>query len=215
MAMRDLRAFCTLLILCWTIGATGLMSSVQAAEIAGQVTRIKNTATTVRGTETQVLGVGAIVYIGDTIKTGSNGWIEMRMLDQATIVLGEKSEFKVDDYLFDREKGVGKVVLSIVIGTFRAVSGGITKLQSSSFALNSPVATIGIRGTEFWGGPLDGVYNIALLSGKAIIIENAAGRVEITQPGFGTTVSGANNAPTAPIQWAPAKLQRAVDSVAF
>ena len=202
-------------MLCSLIGFSGITNSAQAAEIAGHVIRIKNTVTTVRGAETQVLGVGAIVYIGDTIKTGTNGRVEMRMLDQASITLGQNSEFKIEDYLFDREKGVGKVVMRIAVGTFRAVSGGISKLQKSSFALKSPVATIGIRGTEFWGGPLDGVYNIALLSGTAIIIENAAGRVEITQPGFGTKVTGANTAPAAPIQWAPAKLQRAIDSVAF
>ena len=202
-------------MLCSLIGFSGITNSAQAAKIAGHVIRIKNTVTTVRGAETQVLGVGAIVYIGDTIKTGTNGRVEMRMLDQASITLGQNSEFKIEDYLFDREKGVGKVVMRIAVGTFRAVSGGISKLQKSSFALKSPVATIGIRGTEFWGGPLDGVYNIALLSGTAILIENAAGRVEITQPGFGTKVTGANTAPTAPIQWAPAKLQRAIDSVAF
>ena len=161
------------------------------------------------------MGVGAIVYIGDTIKTGSNGHIEMRMLDQATITLGGNSEFKIEDHLFDREKGIGKVVMSIAARTFKAISGGILSLQKSSFALNSPVATIGIRGTELWGGPINGVYEIALLKGKVIIIENTGGRVKITQPGFGTRVIGPNVAPTAPVQWAPAKLQRAIDTVSF
>ena len=197
------------------VAVVGPVQQVHAAEIAGQVTKIKNTATTVRGSETQVLGVGAIVYIGDTIKTDSNGRIEMRMLGQATITLGGNSEFKIEDYLFDREKGIGKVVMSIATGTFKAISGGILSLQKSSFALNSPVATIGIRGTEFWGGPINGVYEIALLKGKVIIIENTGGRVEITQPGFGTRVIGPNVAPTAPVQWAPAKLQRTIDTVSF
>ena len=213
--MGVLRALCVLLLIGWMIGFAGSVQQVQAADIAGQVTRIKNIATTVRGSETQILGVGAIVYIGDTIKTGAAGRIEMRMLDQATITLGENSEFKIEDYLFYRKKGVGKVVMSITIGTFKVVSGGISALQNNSFALNSPVATIGIRGTEFLGGPINGVYEIVLLKGKAIIIENSVGRVEITQPGFGTRVTGANVEPTTPVQWAPAKLQRAIDTVSF
>lgn len=156
--MSILRSLFIVVFIGWLIGFSGNVQSVQAAEIAGQVIRIKNTVTTVRGNETQVLGVGAIVYIGDTIKTGSAGRIQMRMLDQATITLGGSSKFKIEDYLFDREKGVGKVVMSIATGTFKAVSGGISSLQNSSFALKSPVATIGIRGTEFWGGPINGVY---------------------------------------------------------
>ncbi|MGY8991179.1 MAG: FecR family protein [Rhodospirillales bacterium] len=213
--MSILRSLFIVVFIGWLIGFSGNVQSVQAAEIAGQVIRIKNTVTTVRGNETQVQGVGAIVYIGDTIKTGSAGRIQMRMLDQATITLGGSSKFKIEDYLFDREKGVGKVVMSIATGTFKAVSGGISSLQNSSFALKSPVATIGIRGAEFWGGPINGVYEIALLKGKAIIIENSGGRVEITQPGFGTRVTGSNIAPTTPVPWAPAKLQRAIDTVSF
>jgi len=213
--MHILRTLSIVLIATLAFCSTGKINNAQAADIAGHITRIKSTVTTVRGNETQLLGVGAIIYIGDTIKTGPNARLEMRMLDQGVITLGENSEFKIEDYLFDRDKGVGKVVMNIVVGTFKAVSGRIGEIQNSSFALNSPVATIGIRGTEFWGGPLDGVYNIALLKGKAIFIENAAGRVEITQPGYGTTVGGPNAGPTSPIQWAPAKLQRAVDSVSF
>jgi hypothetical protein len=46
--------------------------------------------------------------------------------------------------------------------------------------MRTEVATIGVRGTEFWGGLLDGVHQFALLSGNAIIVENKAGRVEMS-----------------------------------
>jgi hypothetical protein len=191
-------------------------ASVQAADIAGQVLRIKNTANIKLGElEFKELGVGSIVYVGDRIVTGPNARLEMRMLDRSVITLGENSDFVIESYLFDRERGVGKVLLKVAVGTFRAVTGGIGSIRDRSFALKTPVATIGIRGTDFWGGPLDGIYNIALLGGAAISVENAAGRVEIGQVGYGTTVSGPTVAPTPPIPWAPAKIRRASETVAF
>jgi hypothetical protein len=54
-----------------------------------------------------------------------------------------------------------------------------------------------------------------LLGGAAISVENAAGRVEIGQVGYGTTVRDPTVAPTPPIQWAPAKIRRASETVAF
>ncbi|MEQ8194620.1 MAG: FecR family protein [Rhodospirillales bacterium] len=190
--------------------------AVQAADIAGQVLRIKNAVSVKLGDlEFKELGVGSVVSVGDRIVTGPNARVEMRMLDQSVITLGENSEFIIESYLFDREKGIGKVLLKVAVGTFRAVTGGIGTVREKSFALNTPVATIGIRGTDFWGGPLDGIYNIALLGGEAIYVENTGGRVEIDQVGYGTTVGSPDVAPTPPIQWGQAKLQRASDTVAF
>ena len=91
----------------------------------------------------------------------------------------------------------------------RGLSGKIAQLDNSPFVLKTEVATIGVRGTEFWGGLLDGVHQFALLNGRAIIVENKAGRVEITRVGDGTTVRSDGTAPAAPLTWEAGKLSRA------
>jgi hypothetical protein len=105
--------------------------------------------------------------------------------------------------------------LRLLAGSFKAVSGGIAKSAPGNFKVETEVATIGIRGTEFWGGALDGVFNIALLGGTAIIVENKAGRVEITEIGAGTAITSADVAPTAPKTWPATKVKRATDTVKF
>ena len=89
------------------------------------------------------------------------------------------------------------------------VGGKIAQLESHPFQLRTEVATIGVRGTTFWGGVLDGTHQFALLNGNAIIVENKAGRVEITQAGEGTAVTSDSSAPVSPSAWAPDKMARA------
>jgi hypothetical protein len=62
-----------------------------------------------------------------------------------------------------------------LVGAFRFVSGQLTKLASSDVSVTTPVAIVGIRGTEFWGGPIDDqALGVFLLEG-AVSVSNAAG----------------------------------------
>jgi len=76
-------------------------------------------------------------------------------------------------------------------------------------------ATIGIRGTTFWGGMLDGAFQVAMLDGKAVIVETKAGRVVIDRVGDGTRITDADTAPTTPKKWGANMLDRAIATVAF
>ena len=54
-----------------------------------------------------------------------------------------------------------------------------------------------------------------LLDGKAVTVENKAGRVVIDKVGDGTAIRAADVAPTAPKKWGQGKVARAVATVAF
>ena len=78
------------------------------------------------------------------------------------------------------------------------------------------MGTIGIRGTDFWGGfYFSQALDVALLGGKGIYIENAAGLVEITQQGDGSTVRSANELPLPPTHWGDKKLDAAKQSITW
>ena len=60
-----------------------------------------------------------------------------------------------------------------------------------------------------------GVFEVALLDGKELIVENKAGRVVIDRVGEGTAIGAADVAPTPPKAWSSDKVKRAVATVAF
>jgi hypothetical protein len=76
-----------------------------------------------------------------------------------------------------------------VAGALRFVSGKVTKLASSDVSVTTAVATLGIRGTEFWGGPIDDqALGVFLIEG-AVSVSNAAGEQILRQPGQGTNIA--------------------------
>ncbi len=80
--------------------------------------------------------------------------------------------------------------------------------------MTTPFAVIGIRGTDFWSGPIDGAFGVLLLEG-AVSVTNTAGTVSLTVPGQGTNLTGPDQAPGAVTIWPQDKADRALATVAF
>ena len=182
-----------------------------AKTVAGTVSKIVGEATATGVSDTRALTLNDKVYVEDNIDTKTGGLLELSMADGATLTLGEEATIAIRDYTFENNRGNASLFLAR--GAFRMVSGALKGGEDQGFALMTPVATIGIRGTDFWGGRLDGHFTFALLGGEGIYVENAAGRVEITEVGFGTTVMAADQPPSLPKKWSEAKVQRAIDTV--
>jgi hypothetical protein len=102
-----------------------------------------------------------------------------------------------------------------VIGAFRFISGQVSKLASSDVSVATPSATIGIRGTEFWGGPIDGQSLGVFLIDGAVRVSNAAGEQNLSLPGQGTNIATPGAAPGPVTIWPPDKVSRAVATVTF
>jgi hypothetical protein len=184
-----------------------------ADDVAGTVVRLQGSAVAMQDAVPRPLKVGDKVQRGDVISTGKGSRIEMKMLDDAIMTLGERTVFVVIDYV---PKGPQPTAtLRLLEGAFNAVSGEMMKVASARFTVETEAATIGIRGTTFWGGKLDGVFEVALLDGRQIVVENKAGRVVIDRVGDGTAIRAADAAPTPPTAWPAAKVDRAKATVAF
>ncbi len=179
--------------------------------IAGTVSTIIGEVNAVHNKQTRTLGTNDPIFIEDNIITQAGARIELSMKDGAFLTLGADSSIIIEDYTF--ESNQGNASLNLARGAFRMISGALKGGEEQGFSLNTPVATIGIRGTDFWGGRLDGDYNFALLNGKGIYVENASGRVEILEVGYGTTVKSPDQPPSPPKKWSSAKVQRALNTV--
>lgn len=193
----------------------GLVAAPALAQddAAGTIVRLKGAAVAMQDAVPRPLAVGDTVKRGDVISTGPGARLEMRMLDDAVMTLGERTVFVVIDYIAKGAKP--NAAMRLLEGAFNAVSGEMMKTADATLTIETETATIGIRGTTFWGGKLDGVFQIALLAGREIVVENKAGRVVIDTVGDGTSVESADRPPTPPKTWSRSKIDRAKATVAF
>lgn len=192
------------------------LASAAETRVAGTVSHIQGAAFANHRDSSDNLYKGRMVLVGDRVVTGHNARLLLKMVDGAMLTLGEDTEFVISDYHYSKKTRQGSATLELVKGVFRAVTGAIGKLKERDFKVKTAVATIGIRGTDFWGGyHFSEALDVALLDGKGIYVENAAGRVEVTSIGDGTTIKSGNEAPSVPKRWGDQKLNAAKQSVAL
>jgi hypothetical protein len=192
------------------------MANATEQTVAGTVQQIRGAAFANHLDSSDNLSKGMSVLTGDRIVTGRNTRVALEMTDGAILTLGSDTEFVINDYRYSQKLQQGSASLELLKGAFRAVTGAIGKLKERDFKIKTKVAVIGIRGTDFWGGfYFSQALDVALLDGKGIYVENAAGKVEVTTHGDGTTIQNTNDAPSPPIHWGDKKLNAAKQSVSW
>jgi hypothetical protein len=195
--------------LCLLAPALGGAQQAATDEVVGKVSEVSGSAVAMQDAMPRALKKGGDIYIGDVLSTARDSRLQIKMIDDAEFSLSERAVFVVQEYFLKQDGKDGNAVIRLMTGAVKAVSGKIAQLDNHPFQLRTEVATIGVRGTTFWGGILDGTHQFALLDGSAIIVENKAGRVEITRAGDGTSVTSDSSAPIMPTTWAVDKMSRA------
>ncbi|MDB9922751.1 FecR family protein [Candidatus Pelagibacter sp.] len=95
------------------------------------------------------LSTGSKIYFGDTILVEAQSNAQILLLDETALTVGEKSELTIDEFIYDPESKIGKIVSNIKIGTVRIITGEISKKNPDNLEVNIPTGSIGARGTEF------------------------------------------------------------------
>ena len=136
-----------ILILVVGLLATGIG---QASQMAGKtmVARGKVNAISEDSNTPRKLKRRAPVYGSDVVTTGEKGKAQIRMTDGGMIALKANSELVIADYEYSTDDGKGSVVMELVKGGLRSVTGAI-KADSGDYKLKTPVGSIGIRGTHY------------------------------------------------------------------
>lgn len=120
----------------------------------------------------------------DTVQTG-NGVVGINFEDNTKVRVTENSKLVIDDFVYDpNKKGAGKLALKVAMGTVRYASGNIAHENSKNVAVNTPTATIAVRGTAFTMTVDEiGQSLIVLLPNK----DGSVGRIDVTTA-MGTVV---------------------------
>jgi hypothetical protein len=185
-----------------------------AQQAIGAVSRIQGTASGTRGGATRALALNAPVYRNEVVSTGRAARLEVTFADDTRVTLGERARLRLDRYVFNPAAGRGTLRFRIA-GAFRFVSGRLSKLARANVGVTTPIATIGIRGTEFWGGPIDNQALGVFLVEGAVRVSNRAGAQILNQPGQGTNIARPGSAPGPVTFWPQDKVNRAIATVTF
>ncbi len=146
----------------------------------------------------RIMEIKGAVYLGDTIRTGRSGRMQVMFNDSTIISLGRQSEVVIRDYFWEAGNAQSAMRTEVKEGVFRIMGGAITRDAPQNFVTETPAATIGIRGSMYAGRVRDGALMVVFHGGKGIFVQNSAGQVEIDQPGFGTQIDKLGAAPRAP-----------------
>jgi hypothetical protein len=163
--------------------AVGLLWSIadiaQAAE-AGRVVFVTGQAQVGRHAAAQDAAVGE----GDELSTGADGYIYMRTVDNGFLILRPNSTARVVAYSIDKnDPSKTQVKLELLQGVARAISGQGVKQARQNFRFNTPVAAIGVRGTDFTVYTDQQTTRVTVLSGGVVM------------SGFGANCTAAGTGP--------------------
>ena len=115
----------------------------------GKVTEQLNTPPSIQRANQTLSGAkGTGVEMNDSIKT-QQGKVGITFEDDTRVQVNENSKLVIDDFVYDPKTKAGKLGAKIALGTVRYASGQIAKNSPQNVALNTPTATISVRGTDF------------------------------------------------------------------
>jgi hypothetical protein len=136
--------------------------------------------------EQRILKLGMNVFQNEFISTSDIGSGQFIFLDQTTLTVSPGSEIVLDRYVFDAASGYGEVALTLSKGVLRFIGGRITK--SDEGVVNTPHATIGIRGGIAAITVGNAGTNAVLLAGESMTVTGATRTVVVTRTGGMVTV---------------------------
>ncbi|MDE3046176.1 MAG: FecR domain-containing protein [Verrucomicrobiota bacterium] len=131
------------------LGASASFADSAGAKI-GKVTAIKGKVTAIGADKVErVLEKGAFIFLHDLIQVEEDGKAQIYFSDGSLFNLVPSTEFQVDSYERPTLTKEGHFSAQLAKGGLRALSGKIGKKNPENYEVNTPVATIGIRGTLF------------------------------------------------------------------
>lgn len=123
---------------------------------------------------------GAAIAEGDTVQTGADGYVYITTVDHGFISVRPDSSLTFERYQYDPANPPGTVIkLSLHKGEVREISGTGAQAARGHYRMNTPVAALGVRGTDF-----------------TVVTDTNVTRADVRSGGIVMTPLSANCAPT-------------------
>lgn len=149
-----------------SVGAGLLWSAAATAGEAGKVVFVTGQVQLAK----RAAVLDAAVQEGDEVATGADGYVYIKTVDAGFLILRPNSKARIAAYQVDQKNpGNTHVKLELLGGVARSISGTAVKQARQNFRFNTPVAAIGVRGTDFIVYTDQETSRVAVVSGGVVV----------------------------------------------
>src|SRR5580692_4036264 len=139
---------------------------------------------------TQPIAAGTVVYLDEMVRTGVTGKAELLLADRTNLTVAPTTEIRLDKFVCDPGGASGNVVVIATLGAFRFITG---VQPHENYEIKTPVATLGVRGTEFIALVQQNGAEIQLNAGEVIVTTISGNVVPMNVPQTVLTVDSQGN----------------------
>lgn len=172
------------------VGVIVTMSCQLALAAPAMVSDVKGAVQAIPGAGApRTLRKGDEINRGETIVTADNSFVILRFEDGQVVGLTARSRLTVNDYVYNQaEPTASNMLLSLINGGMRTITGLIGKRTPTKVAYRVGNATIGIRGTDITG----------VINGTTIAVTVGSGKIDFTFNGQTVEVNAGQGVLTLP-----------------
>ncbi len=138
------RVFAGLLL----VASLALSTAAIAQDSSGMVVASRGEVIALSGGGSRELKQGDFVYVSDEIMTTNRSFVVLQFQDGAKVTVRPDSTLIIEQYLYNGDSG-DEAELNLVSGGLRVITGAMAKSNPENYKVRTPVALMGVRGTEF------------------------------------------------------------------
>ena len=127
---------------------------------------------TAPGQTTRRLNIGARVVSNETISSSSKGRGQILFADQSTLTIGPNTTIILDQFIFDPTSNNNNFGMQLARGTLRFIGGAVSDQVPAT--VETPTATIGIRGSTAFVNYLNGETTAIFVAGEEMCLTSRA-----------------------------------------
>jgi hypothetical protein len=170
--MADLHTYTTLPSLCLALmlGLPALASQADGqSDVVGEVTSVIGLGKVFNTQGEQTVTRGQLIRVGDRIETPAGGHVHLRFVDGGLVSVRPLSRLHIEDYRNSNVQNLAAIKFRLDVGVMRSVTGQWGEAHRDRFRLNTPVAAIGIKGTDFVVKTEDGSTLASVKTGAIVM----------------------------------------------
>ena len=192
------------LVLVIGFGALAVSGPSFAQRAQGYVLEVSGNVTGQVGTgQPAKVEKGQTLVNNATVTTAAQSFAVLKFEDGTAILLKENTSFQVQHYTYNpKAPENANAIFNLVRGGLRMITGLVTSRNRDALKVATPVATIGIRGTEFMAELVNPLF-LQVING-VITATNAAGSVAFSAGQAGIVGNAATLGSLIPVNQVPA-----------
>jgi hypothetical protein len=129
------------------LAAAAALAQTSPAPRAGTLKEADGTVW--RGPLDEPMASGDGLAAGQTLRTGADGAASVLLRDGTVLTVGPDTELEIGRFDFDATTQEGHVLLRLLRGTMRVITGIVARIRPPAFEVHTPTAVVGVRGTDF------------------------------------------------------------------